>query len=126
MAGAVYLDLGFDAARDWIIAVAAPELASDAAVGSLKSPKSQLQERTQRLAGERPAYRLVEVSGPDHERVFQIDVSVGGEVVGRGAGSSRRIAETTAARAALDALSRAHAGALGGDDSPASAGSGLE
>jgi ribonuclease-3 len=110
VAGAVYLDLGFDAARDWICSVAAPELASDAAVGSLKSPKSQLQERTQRLAGERPAYRLVDVSGPDHERIFQIDVSVGGEVVGRGAGSSRRIAETTAASAALDALGQASRG----------------
>ena len=106
VAGAVYLDLGFEAVRDWIVSVAAPELASDAAVGSLKSPKSRLQEHTQRLAGERPAYRLVGVSGPDHERVFLGEVSVGGQVVGRGAGASRRIAETTAAGAALDALSQ--------------------
>jgi ribonuclease-3 len=105
VAGAVYLDLGFEAVRDWIVSVAAPELASDAAVGSLKSPKSRLQEHTQRLAGERPAYRLAGVSGPDHERVFLVEVRVGGQVVGRGAGASRRIAETTAASAALDALS---------------------
>jgi ribonuclease-3 len=104
VAGAVYLDLGFEAVRDWIVSVAAPELASDAAVGSLKSPKSRLQEQTQRLAGERPAYRLAGVSGPDHERVFVIEVSVGGQVVGRGAGASRRIAETTAASAALHDL----------------------
>ncbi|MGH2514009.1 MAG: ribonuclease III [Candidatus Limnocylindrales bacterium] len=104
VAGAVYLDLGFDAARDWILAVAAQELASDAAVSSLKSPKSRLQERTQRLTGERPAYRLAEVSGPDHERVFRVEVSVGGHVRGAGSGPSRRIAETAAAEAALDAL----------------------
>jgi ribonuclease III len=107
VAGAVYLDLGFEAAREWITRVAAPELASDAAVGSLKSPKSRLQEHTQRLAGERPAYRLVDVSGPDHERTFRIEVSVGGRIVGRGEGTSRRIAETLAASSAIDALRQA-------------------
>ena len=106
VAGAVYLDLGFEVARDWITTIAEPELASDAAIGSLKSPKSRLQEHTQRLAGERPAYRLVDVSGPDHERVFRIEVSVGGAVVGRGDGPSRRVAETMAASAALEVIGR--------------------
>jgi ribonuclease-3 len=110
--GAVYLDLGFESARDWIVGVAELELGSDAALGSLKSPKSRLQEHTQRLAGERPAYRLVGVSGPDHERLFRIEVSVGGEVVGRGEGSSRRIAETIAATSALDALGGGPGGVL--------------
>jgi ribonuclease-3 len=104
VAGAVFLDLGFESAREWIIDVAEPELGSDAALGSLKSPKSRLQEHTQRLAGERPAYRMVGVSGPDHERLFRIEVSVGGEVVGRGEGPSRRIAETIAATSALGAM----------------------
>ena len=106
VAGAVYLDLGFEVARDWITTIAEPELASDAAIGSLKSPKSRLQEHTQRLAGERPAYRLVDVSGPDNERVFRIEVSVGGAVVGRGDGPSRRVAETMAASAALEVIGR--------------------
>ncbi len=105
VAGAVYLDLGFEAVRAWILAVAAPELDSEAAVGSLKSPKSRLQEHTQRLAGERPAYRLVHVSGPDHERIFKIEVSVGGDVLGVGVGPSRRTAETDAASAALETFS---------------------
>ncbi len=113
VAGAVYLDLGFEAAREWIITVAEPELGSDVALGSLKSPKSRLQEHTQRLAGERPAYRLVEVSGPDHERVFLIEVSVGGAIVGRGEGPSRREAETIAASSALDVLSAAIDGSTG-------------
>ncbi len=104
VAGAVYLDLGFDAAEAWITEVAGPELADDTAIGSLKSPKSRLQEHTQRRTGERPAYRLVDVSGPDHERVFRIEVIVGDQVVGRGAGASRRVAETMAASAALDVL----------------------
>ena len=57
VAGAIFVDLGFEAARDWILGVAEPELESDAAAGSLKSPKSQLQEHTQQLSGERPIYR---------------------------------------------------------------------
>jgi len=118
VAGAVYLDLGFEAASDWITAVAKPELSADDAIGSLKSPKSRLQEQTQRLAGERPAYRLVGVSGPDHERVFRIEVTVGGRVVGQGEGPSRRVAETTAASAALDAI---RVGELPADPGPTGA-----
>ena len=122
VAGAVYLDLGYEAAQRWITAVAAPELASDAALGSLKSPKSRLQEHTQRLGGERPAYRLVEVSGPDHERIFRIDVSVGGVVVGHGEGPSRRVAETLAAGAALETLSQGQPGTPAGDSAEAVSG----
>ncbi len=111
VAGAVFLDLGFEAARDWILSVASPELADDSAIGALKSPKSRLQEHTQQVTGERPAYRLVDVAGPDHEREFQVEVSVGGRIVGVGKGLSRRLAETAAAVAALEGLAAAQAGA---------------
>ena len=104
VAGAIFLDLGFEAVRDWILGVAEPELESEAAAGSLKSPKSRLQEHTQQSTGERPIYRLVEVSGPDHERVFRVEVSIAGQVTGVGTGSSRRVAETAAASAALERL----------------------
>jgi ribonuclease-3 len=110
VAGAVFLDLGFEAARDWILSVASPELADDSAIGALKSPKSRLQEHTQQLTGERPAYRLIDVAGPDHEREFQVEVSVGGRIVGVGKGLSRRLAETAAAVAALERLAAAQAG----------------
>jgi len=104
VAGAVFLDLGFDAARDWILAVAEPELADDGATGSLKSPKSRLQEHTQQVTGERPVYQLVDVAGPDHERQFRVEVSVAGRVAGVGTGLSRRLAETAAAQAALEEM----------------------
>ncbi len=104
LVGAVYLDLGYAAASAWLQQLAIPELASTATVGSLKSPKSRLQELTQRTAGERPQYRLVEASGPDHLRLFRIDVEVGGVVVGSGEGLSRRVAETAAAAEALEAF----------------------
>ncbi len=106
LVGAIYLDLGWDAARDWIRERAAEELTADVALTSLKSPKSRLQEHTQRTSGDRPLYRLVEAVGPDHEKHFRIEVEVGGRVLGAGEGTSRRIAETQAAAEALEAIRR--------------------
>ncbi len=102
--GACYLDLGFGAVRDWLTELAGPELSADAPIHALKSPKSRLQELTQQRTGGRPSYHLVEVSGPDHEKTFRIQVTVDGEVLGIGEGSSRRTAETAAAAQALDKL----------------------
>ena len=102
--GALYLDLGWTATRDWLVRLAAPELDHDVPIGALKSPKSRLQEHTQRMTGGRPSYRLLDATGPDHEKQFQIEVSVDGVVLGRGLGSSRRIAETEAAAQALESL----------------------
>ena len=104
LVGAIYLDLGWDAARDWIHAWAEQELSADLTVTSLKSPKSRLQEHTQRTTGERPVYRLLEAVGPDHEKQFRIEVVVDGRPLGVGDGPSRRIAETFAAAQALETL----------------------
>ena len=104
LAAAVFLDQGWAAARDWLAGLAAPEITADAAPAALKSPKSRLQELSQRRSGERPAYRLVDVSGPDHQRRFIVEVALGGLVVGTGEGASRRGAESAAAAAALAAL----------------------
>jgi ribonuclease-3 len=110
--GALYLDLGYEAAAGFVVALADFELTSYRPLGSLKSPKSRLQEFTQRLSGERPQYRLVQAIGPDHAKVFRVEVAVGGRVIGVGEGHSRRIAETAAAARALEAL-REEPGDLG-------------
>ena len=104
VAGALYLELGFDRTRDWLVRLAAAEIASEAPVSSLKSPKSRLQEFTQRRTGSRPEYRVVDATGPDHEKLFQVEVIVDGRPLGIGVGSSRRIAETAAAQRAMEAL----------------------
>ncbi len=106
VAGALYLDLGFEPVRDWLIRLADPELAAEAPIGSLKSPKSRLQEYTQRRSGDRPSYRMLDASGPDHEKSFRIEVWVDGEMLGVGEGPSRRTAETAAAAQALEQLRR--------------------
>jgi ribonuclease-3 len=104
VSGALYLDLGYATTRDWIVSVADPELAAEAPIIALKSPKSRLQELTQRRSGDRPTYHLVDATGPDHEKSFRIEVWVDGDMLGRGEGPSRRSAETAAAAEALDRL----------------------
>ena len=104
LVGALYLELGFEPARAWLLQHAAPEIGEDLPEGLLKSPKSQLQEYTQRTTGSRPIYSVVDASGPDHDRIFQIEVEVEGRVLGQGTGPSRRVAETAAALMALDAI----------------------
>jgi len=98
--GAVYLDAGFSAARDLIARHFNAELCTDTRDSPIDH-KSRLQEITQRLFRETPAYGLVEASGPDHDRAFVIELRVGGQLYGRGEGKSKKEAEQQAALQAL-------------------------
>lgn len=104
LAGALLLDIGWEPTRDWLIRTASPEIDAGLPPMLLKSPKSRLQEATQQATGSRPAYRVLEAVGPDHEKVFRVEVSVAGEVLGMGVGRSRRVAETAAAAEAVAVL----------------------
>lgn len=104
VAGALFLDQGWQPARDWIVGIAGPEIDAATAPASLKSPKSRLQEHTQRGTGQRPEYVLVSATGPDHEKEFIVEVRVAGEPLGSGTGPSRRTAETAAASEAVAVL----------------------
>jgi ribonuclease III len=109
LTGALLLDIGWEQTRDWVIRTAAHEIDAGIAPVMLKSPKSRLQEETQRSTGGRPAYRVLEAVGPDHDKVFRVEVEVGGEVLGMGVGRSRRLAETAAAAEAVEVLAARHA-----------------
>jgi ribonuclease-3 len=106
LTGALYLEIGWEQTCDWLVELAAPEIAMDPGGAALKSPKSRLQEFTQRKSGSRPEYRVIEATGPDHDKLFRVEVLVEGRVLGAGEGSSRRVAETAAAVHALDELLR--------------------
>ena len=101
---AIYLDRGLEAAREFVLGSARPELDAEIPVDTLKAPKSRLQERAFADTGRAPSYRIVSSEGPDPDRHFVVEVSVSGVVVGEGHGRSRREAETAAAEAALDVL----------------------
>ena len=101
---AIYLDGGFDAAATFL----RHEL--KAAVDAGRDPslvvdyKSALQERLQALGHPLPQYRLAGESGPDHQKLFQVDVVVEGVVRGSASGRAKKEAEQDAARQALASL----------------------
>jgi ribonuclease-3 len=98
--GALYLDGGLEAAVALTRRVVGEALSQHDRLGA-PDPKSQLQECVQREGRAAPSYRTVHSSGPDHERRFEVEVLVDGEVLARGAGRSKKLAERAAAHAAL-------------------------
>ena len=101
---AVYLDGGIGAASQLIHRVLLDAEKEEAVEERRKDYKTALQELIQRTPGRTITYQLVEETGPDHCRVFVMEVSVDGQVSGRGEGRSKKEAEQAAARAALAAL----------------------
>ena len=66
--------------------------------------KTSLQELVQQKKNQVLSYALVGESGPDHDKHFEVEVSLNGKVVGLGSGSSKKRAEQDAARVAIEAL----------------------
>lgn len=104
--GAIYLDGGYQAARDALEAWLAQVLVEVEDESSYEDAKSALQERLQAVGKGPGTYRVVWSSGPDHDRVFEVEFEDGGAALGRGRGHSKKEAEKDAARAALEVLSR--------------------
>jgi ribonuclease III len=103
--GVSYRVAGFEAAREFVLRLYAERLADLPSAESLKDPKTRLQEFLQGRGRELPEYRVLEVSGPDHQREFTVEVWLPSESWGEcGTGSSRRGAEQAAAGAALKRL----------------------
>jgi ribonuclease-3 len=99
---AVYLDGGITPVRG-IIQKLILDKEQEKAVD--RDHKTALQELVQRTPGQNIVYQLVDEQGPDHARVFVMEVSVGGKPVGQGRGRTKKEAEQMAARAALEKLS---------------------
>ena len=104
VAGALFLDRGYGAARDWTLARLAQYLDAAERSEAPDNPKSALQEALQAKGLPLPTYRIVAESGRDHTRTFTAEVMVDGRVAGSGSGSRKALAEREAARAALEAL----------------------
>jgi len=102
--GAVYQDSGFEAARRLVEKYFAGDL-SGKKLGH-HDYKTRLQEISQMIFRAPPAYRLVEELGPDHDKQFVTEIAVGGTVLGRGAGKTKKQSEQEAARLAMAELQR--------------------
>ncbi len=107
--GAIYQDGGYEPAR----AVVERYFLGDVREKNLGQQdfKTRLQEISQMLFHEPPVYRLVSELGPDHDKRFVTEIAVGGKILGKGQGRSKKQSEQEAAERALNALKKSGDGA---------------
>ncbi|MGI6003866.1 MAG: ribonuclease III [Christensenellales bacterium] len=103
--GAIYLDGGHDATRQFVMRIFSPFLED------IMNPANWLDVKTSLIlllsaTEEIPLYEIVRESGPDHDREFEAEVSYQGKFLGRGIGKSKKEAERQAARNALENFSK--------------------
>ena len=102
--GAVYLDGGYEKARDIILGLFTEKINAIMNSGQFHDFKTELQERTQQLFSIIPEYRIIKQEGAEHKKIFTVEVYISGEKYGEGAGKSKKEAETIAAKEALSRL----------------------
>lgn len=98
LVGALFLDHGYSKAKELIIKLFTPVLiAVKEGILPLTDYKTILQEKCQSIFGKTPVYEIVREFGPPHDRTFEAVVKMENEVVGKGAGKSKKEAEQAAA-----------------------------
>jgi ribonuclease-3 len=102
--GALYLDSGLEATRQFVFQMIDPMLQEIINSETDKDAKSRLQELAQSYYKLTPTYRTISEHGPDHAKEFLVEALIGGKVYGRGQGLSKQNAAQAAARAALETL----------------------
>lgn len=100
--GAIYLDLGYDAAKQFITEHLFPKMGEIIKNRLWQDAKSALQEKVQEHEGSTPHYSVMKETGPDHDKHFVVGVYAGSALLAQGEGRSKQDAEQSAARAALE------------------------
>jgi ribonuclease-3 len=104
LVGALFLDAGMDAVRDFIEPFLQVGVVEILAERRDRDPKSLLQEWVQSQGFGPPVYSTVASSGPEHNKTFEVEVYVSGKVYGNGRGHSKQAAAKAAARQALHSI----------------------
>ena len=105
LVGALFLDQGYEASREFALRVMAPELELAAEAGTApRHPKSLLHEAAMERGYGPPVYETVGMKGPSHDPTFTVQAVVNGVAMGTGQGRSKKLAGAEAAVAALGAL----------------------
>lgn len=99
--GAIYVDQGYEVAKQFISDNIISTLPQILETGSWRDPKSYLQEVAQEKESHTPNYKVLSEDGPDHDKVFTLGVFIGGQLRGSGSGSSKQAAQQKAAEEAL-------------------------
>ncbi|HWB33709.1 MAG TPA: ribonuclease III [Candidatus Paceibacterota bacterium] len=103
LVGAIYLDQGYDAAKEFIESRLLPKLDTIVKKKLWRDAKSTLQEKAQEAEGATPSYAVIRETGPDHDKQFVVGVYVRDNMLAQGMGKSKQEAEQSAAQAALEA-----------------------
>ncbi|HVY72473.1 MAG TPA: ribonuclease III [Candidatus Paceibacterota bacterium] len=101
--GAIYLDLGYDSAKEFITEHLFPKMEDILRNRLWQDAKSTLQEKVQEHQSLTPHYSVIKETGPDHDKHFIVGVYAGSAQLAHGEGRSKQEAEQSAARAALEA-----------------------
>lgn len=101
--GAIYLDLGYEDASNFIHKSLICTFQDILDSGSWMDPKSHFQEAAQSEDGATPVYKVLSEEGPDHDKIFTVGVFVNGEIKGKGVGPSKQAGQQKAAEDALEA-----------------------
>ncbi|HEY7270321.1 MAG TPA: ribonuclease III [Dehalococcoidia bacterium] len=104
LVGAIAIDRGLSQARKFILQAIGPEIQNLRGRPTPIDPKSRLQEVVQARWQRAPLYRTVHEEGPEHRKVFTVEVSVQGQVLASGVGLSKQEAERQSAGRALERL----------------------
>ena len=100
--GAIFIEAGFDVARDVVLKLWAPLLTEQRPHMAAADPKTALQEWAQGRGLALPQYSVVSREGPDHAPMFTAEVRIKSLEPARGEGSSKRLAEQAAAALLLE------------------------
>lgn len=99
--GAIYVDQGYEAAKQFIERSILSTFEEILKTGSWMDPKSHLQELAQSQETATPVYKVMDEHGPDHDKMFTVGVYVSNKLRGQGQGPSKQAAQQKAAEAAL-------------------------
>ncbi len=102
LVGAIYLDQGYEAAKQFITKHLFPKIDAIVREKLWQDAKSALQERAQETDGVTPSYAVIKETGPDHDKHFIVGVYIKDSLIAEGSGKSKQEAEQSAAREALD------------------------
>lgn len=99
--GAIYLDFGWEVSKSFVLKTVVTKLDAIIQERSYIDPKSKFQEAAQSRLSVTPSYKVLEESGPDHQKTFIMGAYLGKDLVAKGEGTSKQEAQISAAAAAL-------------------------
>lgn len=102
--GALYLDQGIEEVLNFLNMVLLSEIKNIIKKKTFKDPKSMLQEIVQSKKQSSPVYKVLEEHGPAHSKIFKVGVYVNGVLIAEGMGKSKQLAESFAAKEALERI----------------------